>query len=184
MLQGKRRVRAVQLYSLRPWLVLFYPVMSTAVHSASRDPFKTTHFLAQIALNIPLPSEGYRFPSFSFLKYRAGRLTMRVCWQHWQQGCNASPHKAIKNVFKDMPCWVLPLCQTPQSSAVCLDQALLLCGWPPRASCRLEASSKGTLELTGLRPQPGRYPLHEPLLKSSSHSSSCHHSMSRFSDFY
>lgn len=143
--------------------------MPTAAHSAIRDPFKTIHFLAQIAQNIPLPSEGYRFPCFSFLKYRAGKADKQG--PAGNTGSKAMMHVHTRPQKFIEGCTVLcaaPLPDTPDISWV-LDHALLLCR---------------TLELAGLRPQPDRYPLQEPSLKSSSHSSSHHHAVSRFSDLY
>lgn len=104
--------------------------MSTAVHSANWDPFKTAHFLAQMAQNIPLPSEGYRFPYFSFLKYQVEKADQQG--PAGNTGSKAAIHfhtrsQKLHTLFGRYA--VLSAAPLPDTSVIswALHQALLLC---------------------------------------------------------
>lgn len=160
--------------------------MPIPVHSAKWDPprlhiswlkwHKT--FLYQVALtDFPLPS-----PSLFLLppKYWAGKVDdlgsagntgskAVMCFSTRPQ------LQATEKFLKEMPCWVLPLHQTPQPSAGCWIKLCCSVGGcselPPP-----DASSTGTPELESSAWKTSS--------KSSPHPSSHHQAMPRFSELH
>lgn len=164
--------------------------MPIPVHSANWDPPRLHILWPKWHKTFPhqVDITGSPLPSPSQTLSKKGQWTT-VHWQHQQKGCNVFFHKTLTSghweVFERYALLsTAPLPDTPAVSWL-LDQALLLCRWPLRASCpRFGASSTGTLELTSFSPHPGKCPLQEQSSKASSYTSSHHQAMPRFSDFH
>lgn len=182
MLQAKARVKGLPVAQ-------FKTIAGPSLPShANPSPFsqvgspKATHFLAQMAQNIPLSSGAYRFPSsFSLplpspsqIPSRKGQW-LRVCWQPWQQGCDVFFHKASTSghweVFERDA--LLSAAPSPDTPAI----SWLLCRWLLRPSSpRFDASATGTPELESSAWKTSS--------KSSPHPSSHHQAMPRFSELH